>query len=185
MPKTSIQFHTDPDEAADLAARWARDHNLVIVVEQFFPEYRVRMADDDRVAHDGSFRRFDRVSLCRGVVDLSAASAHDFVTRNPGCLFFSIGPRDGEGLRESLLGGATDDRETFDVWKRLIKAAKAEMHLGATVRNPYSEARDSAPRHLHTKGAHDLAKRGVKMLAAAGWNEFVFDDCGGPENPSR
>jgi hypothetical protein len=87
------------------------------------------------------------------------------------------GSCDDEGLRESALGGATDDRETLRVWRRVIKHARSEMHVGASIRNPQTGAMDRIPDHRHTSGAHELARQGVKMLAAAGWNEFEFDDC--------
>lgn len=176
MPRTSIQFHADPDESIELATRWALEHDLTVVLEQFFPDYQMTVSDAaERVSENGS-RQVDRVALCHGDVDLTASSAHEFVTRNPGCLFFSIGPRNGDGVRESSLSGTTDDPGTRELWKRLIKGAKTEMHVGATVKNPMSQASNRAPRHLHTRGAHALAEQGVTMLAAAGWNEFVFDD---------
>jgi hypothetical protein len=176
MPKTSIQFHADPDETIELASRWALEHGLTVVLERFFPNYRAVVADQVGGDDGRGGGQVDRVALCMGDVDVTATSAHDFVTRNSGCLFFSIGPRNDDGVRESSLSGATDDPATFELWKRLIKTARAEMHVGATVKNPMSRASDRAPRHLHTTGAHALAKRGVTMLAAAGWNEFSFDD---------
>lgn len=177
MAETSIQFHADPAEAMEFATRWAVKHDLTVIVEQFFPEYRAMRTDSPGAVNGDSSWRVDRLALCRTDADLTARSAHEFVTRNHDCLFFSVGAHDGEGLRESSLAGSTDDDETLEIWKRLVQGARAEMHSGAKVRNPHTDASAPAPKHLHTERAHYLADKGVKMLAAAGWNEFVFDDC--------
>jgi hypothetical protein len=155
-----------------MALGWARSHALTVVAERFSPRYRARLAVDDPAGD-----RIDRVALCRGEPDIAAESAHDFVTRNRDCLFLTVGRQEDDGLRESALGGVTEDEETLRIWRRIARDAKAAMHLGATVRNPQSGATQPAPRHLHTPGAHELATRGMTMLAAAGWNVFDFDDC--------
>jgi hypothetical protein len=51
------------------------------------------------------------------------------------------------------------------------------IHQGASIQNLTSEATISAPSHLHTQGAHDLAVGGTRMLAIAGSNEILFEDC--------
>lgn len=186
MAKVQIQFHAAPDEAVSLALGWARDYSLSAVLEQFFPAYRAVRATSDGLSPDLSgFQQIDRVALCRSDPDLAATAAHDFVTRNPGCLFLSIGPHGGDGLRESALAGTTDDQESMRKWRDLIRQAKSLMHTGATVRDPASGAEEHLPQHLHTHGAHNLAAQGVPMLAAAGWNEFAFDDCVFDRHPNR
>jgi hypothetical protein len=177
MPRIQIQFHAAPDEALGLATQWARDHDLTVVAEQFFPDYQAVAVPGGEVSGmGGKLTRVDRVALCRRDPDLAATAAHEFVSRNPGCLFLSIGPRDDDGLRESALGGATDDDDTLRAWRRIVKQAKAGMHQGAAVRNPHSGVAQRVPKHLHTPGAHELAEQGVTMLAAAGWNRYEFDD---------
>ncbi len=178
MAKLQIQFHAVPEEAVSLALEWAREHALTAVLEQFFPSYRAVEVVNDQPSHEfAGLVQIDRVALCRTGPDLAAQTAHEFVTRNPGCLFLSIGPREEDGLRESALGGSADDQETLQKWREVIRQAKSVMHTGATVRNPASGAEERAPKHLHTPGAHELAAQTVPMLAAAGWNQFEFDDC--------
>lgn len=178
MPKVQIQFHADPREAVSLGLRWAREHDLSVVLEQFFPAYRAIEASGGETSTTvEELSRIDRLALCRGTPGLTAATAHEFVSRNPSCLFLSIGPRDEDGLRESALGGVTEEKETLRIWRELIRNAESSMHTGATVRNPALNGAERVPKHLHTPGAHELAANGVPMLAAAGWNEFEFDDC--------
>lgn len=179
MPRIQIQFHAEPGEILTLASQWAREHDVTsIVVEQFFPHYRALAAGNGGVhGVRRKLERIDRVVLCQQDPDLRAETAHGFVTLNPGCLFVSIGARDAEGLRESALGGATDDKGTLDLWRSVVRQGKRGMHKGASVRNPYTGAVDHVPNHLHTRGAHELAEKGVTMLAAAGSNQFEFDDC--------
>lgn len=178
MPKIQIQFHGEPREALSLAAKWAGKHDLTVVFERFFPNYEAIAAiSGDASGASGKLDRADRVALCRGDPVLGATTAHEFVSQNPGCLFLAVGPQDDEGLRESALGGATDDQGTLRTWRSVIRLAKSEMHKGAVVRSPNSASAERVPSHLHTPGAHALAEQGIKMLAAAGWNQFEFDDC--------
>lgn len=178
MPKVQIQFHADRREAVLLAVTWARDHGLTAVLERFFPAYEaLEVPDGELSATLEKLPQIDRVALCRTDPDLGAGTSHEFVSRNPSSLFLSIGSHGEDGLRESALGGVTQDAETLRIWRNLIRSAKSRMHIGAQVRNRAADAVRRAPAHLHTPGAHDLAARGVPMLAAAGWNEFEFDDC--------
>jgi hypothetical protein len=183
VPKVQVQFHADPREAVSLGLRWARQHDLRAVLEQFFPVYRAVEPSGDDPSATG-MEVIDRVALCRADPDLTATTAHEFVSRNPGCLFLSIGSHGDDWLRESALGGVTEEQETLRIWRDLIGKAKSAMHTGATTRNPASGAEETLPRHLHTPGAHELAARGVRILAVAGWNEFKFDDCAHERAPS-
>jgi hypothetical protein len=63
---------------------------------------------------------------------------------------------------------------TLKLWRSIVRNAKARMHVGATLRTPVAQA--ELPFHRHTPGAHELATRGVRMLAAAGWGEYLFAD---------
>lgn len=160
-----------------MASEWARARDLKLVVEQFFPDYRVKPVPNRDVTQiKSALEQVDRVALCRQDPDLTATTAHEFVTRNRDCLFFSLGRHGDQALRESALGGASDDPETVKIWRSIIRKAKSEMHKGATIRSAHSSARQTAPSHLHSRGAHKLAEQGVKMLPAAGSDEFVFDD---------
>ncbi len=93
-----------------------------------------------------------------------------------GMFVIHAGTLTDEGLRESAMGAVHDDPEALNLWGGLIRRARAEAHVGASVVNPTTEARMHAPSHRHLPGAHDLASSGVVMLAAAGWNRYEFDD---------
>ena len=184
MPKIQFQFHADRSEAVSLGVMWARAHALRPVVEQFFPAYQaLEVSDDEPSTIVRKLHQIDRVAMCRTDPDLTVSTAHEFVSRNPDCLFLSIGSHGEDGLRESALGGVTEERDMHKLWRDLIRAAKSAMHTGARVRDPASGAENEAPTHLHTPGAHELAARGVPMLAVAGWNEFKFDDCDPASRP--
>jgi hypothetical protein len=154
------------------------ENGLFVALEHFFPTYRVTSVDTNQITDVSPFGETNRVALCQTRPDVTVRSAHEFVTRNPSCLFVSIGTRSKDGLRESALAGATQDPETSRLWQAIFRAAESSMHIGATVRNPLSGATERLPLHRHTTGAHQLAEQGTRMLAAAGWNEITFDDCG-------
>lgn len=61
-------------------------------------------------------------------------------------------------------------------WKSLLRKLRQGSHKGASVINPQTGTSTHLPSHRHTSSAHDLATCGVKMLAVAGWNEYLFDD---------
>ena len=177
MAKVQLQFHADPHEAVELGLMWAGEHGLAAVAERFFPRYE---AVEGTGSAAGLIRRLgsvDRVALCRDAPDVTATSAHEFAARNADCLFLMIGGRSEEGVRESALGGVSEDPELLRTWRSLVRRAGAAMHSGATVRNPMSDRETRKPAHLHSPGAHELARNGVPMLASAGWNEYTFDDC--------
>ena len=179
MTSVRFQFHAEPQELVGLAARWARAHDLELVLEQFFPVARAVAvgSDDDLVAACGRLRRVDRVWMCPGgTSDSVGMLSDDHAAWKCDCLSLLIGRRDEAGVRESLLGGASESDSVVRIWRALIRQAKAEMHKGALVHDPASGAQRRLPAHRHTVGAHQLVEHGVKMLAAAGWNEYAFDD---------
>jgi hypothetical protein len=177
VSKVQIQFHADPAEAISLGLQWASDYGLTPVIEWFFPEYRAALASEDDIARDAGIGDISRLALCKRAPDLSVPTAHEFTKRNPDCLYLSIGRREKDTLRESALGGSTDDAETKRLWKAVVRDARSIMHTGAVVRDPGSRAAQHMSRHLHTSGAHILAEQRVRMLPAAGWTEFEFLDC--------
>jgi hypothetical protein len=182
VPSAQIQFHADPEEAVSLALQLARRNDLTAVLERFFPEYEavvVGKGGDHAAKQFVQSGQISRVALCRADPDPGATSAQDFLARNTGCMYLSVGPRQGDAVRESALGGVTDDQDTLRLWRRVVRQAKSEMHKGATIRNPFTGDEERSASHLYTQGAHALAANGVRMLAAAGAIEYLFDDCVG------
>jgi len=177
MAKLSLQFHADRSEVLTWVATWAHEMNLFLAMEAFSPEYQVKPVDESRIGE--AFPAscvVDRVSLSLGTIDTNATSALDFMRRNPGMLVVSIGAQADEILRESTISAMTDDGPSIVAWKIIRNKAKALMRTGAvSVLNPASGARQSLKSHYYSQGAQELAARGVRMLASAGWNEFEFD----------
>jgi hypothetical protein len=183
MAKISLQFHGDPTELQELAATWAREFNLNMAVEQFFPDYRAIPVVDADLGTVPDSLKVRRVSFGLEPLDVGASSAHDFMARNPHSLTLTLETPTSEGLRQSALGAMTEDEESLRTWRRVIRKAKASMHKGASVVNPHSGARQQVKDHYYTDGAWRLARSGgIKMLAAAGWNRFEFN---GPPDRAR
>jgi hypothetical protein len=177
MPKLQLQFHAEPAELLELTAAWARTGGYGHVAEQFFPEYEVVGRTVDGPSLDGrEMSNLHRIALTAEAPVLDADSEQEFAVDNPDALYVLVGALNADGLRQSALGAITEDRALLRRWRETVKLAKAEMHAGATVRNPNTGHAAHSRRHLHTPGAHRLADRGVAMLAIAGWNVFVFDD---------
>jgi hypothetical protein len=175
--KLRLQFHADPAELFELAGVWAEQEGYLRTAEQFFPVYRAVVAGIGVAsAEDLGINRVDRIALTPASPVLPVSDEEDFANRNRDALFIKVGARSDEGLRQSAMGGMTDDRDLAKRWKNLAAKARKQMHKGAVVRNPHTAASEHGREHLHTVGAHALAREGVKMLAIAGWNEFEFDD---------
>src|SRR5829696_7679776 len=119
MASLRFQFHADESELLALADEWSSESRLAVVVEQFFPSYRPVVVERGIAEAVSQLERVDRVCLDTAPFDVSATSAHEFVTRNMGCLVMSMGQLTDEGLRESALsaGGGLPDK--MDLWRRL------------------------------------------------------------------
>ena len=177
MTKVSIRFHADRGEIASWIAGWVQEFGLVVAVESFVPKYNARSCGIGGLAAElgGSFD-IDRVSLNLVPMDLSAVSSLDFVRANPNILTISLGMQSQAELRESALSAMTDDSESIKVWRAVRAKAKGSMLSGSTVVNPITGAEQRAKGHYYSAGAREMAKRGVRLLAAAGWNEYRLDD---------
>jgi hypothetical protein len=81
-----------------------------------------------------------------------------------------------EGLRESSIGVVATNQDALQTWRKIIKSAKSNLQKGAWVLNPVSGARQRDENHYFTAGALAASRDGVKMLAAAGWNQFELGD---------
>lgn len=176
MTMVRLQFHAEASEMIDLAVKWAETYGFRLAAEQFFPDYRVVELTTDNPAE--AYEKVDqirRIAFRRGEFDLTASTTHQFVTRNEDCLYLSIQWPTEEGLRESAIGGVTDDKDLLRAWRQMIRELKTSMHKGAVIRG-WTGITGPAPAHRHTVGAHKLAERGVKMLAVAGGSQFLFDD---------
>lgn len=177
MTKISIQFHACRDEIATWVAGWAQEFGLAVAVESFFPKCSARLCSIGGLAAelDGS-SDISRVSLGLVPMDFSAASALDFMRANPNVLTVSLGMQSQAELREAALSAMTDDSESIRIWRAIRVRLKGSLLSGSTVVNPISGAGQRAKGHYYSAGAPELAKRGVRLLAPAGWNEYRLDD---------
>jgi hypothetical protein len=175
MTSVQLQFHGEASELIETAKGWANRYEFRLAAERFFPEYRPFELADIADAGNG-LGSVDRLALGRRPFNLTPTRTHEFVARNPDCLFVSVEWPTSDGLRESAFDGGTTDMDLLRIWRRMLREAKSMMHKGAVIRNWYSSATYPVPSHLHTVGAHNLASQGIKMLAAAGSIAYLFDD---------
>lgn len=174
MPRVQLQFHATPNEALQMTLEWAQEYGFHAVVERFAPTYRAEPIRETHLTSGHDEAGIDRVALCIRPPVTSAESAHQFASLNAGCLFVSVGPRTEDALRESAVGGVTDEPELLRTWRAVIQKARKSMAAGAVARDPGSGATSDLPRHPYTEGARRLADDGVRMLPAAGWVEYQF-----------
>ena len=180
MAKLSLQFHATADELVAWAADWALEHELQMAVERFFPETRCVAVEGTDVTSaleklGGTWNRiwFSKKPLAIDpLVDLPFGGESE-------CMVLSAGSMTGDGLRESAVGAVSVDPSALRTWRRIIKSAKKHLRKGASVFNPVSGARQRQENHYFTEGALEASLDGVKMLAAAGWNQFELDGSDG------
>jgi hypothetical protein len=175
-----MQFHAEREELVECIAGWVGWHGLSVVVERFFPEYEpVAIAPNaklrDAIVHLEPVRR---ICLARGDLYLGSGfiTTEEFMTVNPDCLAIALEPVTEDGLRETALATLTSDRDTLAFWLQLVLELDEIMHEGATVIDPRTGRHRYFPSHRHTPGAHELAEKGVRMLACAGDTYFEFAD---------
>ena len=180
MTVYTMQFHAEREELIEYIAGWVGWHGLSVVAERFFPEYEpVAVATDvplrEAIAGLEPVRR-----LCLAREDLvfggSLITTEEFMTINRDCLAVALEPVSEDGLRETALATLTSDPETLEFWLARVLELDEVMHQGAMLIDPASDTTLFLPSHRHSPGAHELALRGVPMLACAGDAYFEFAD---------
>lgn len=174
----TLALHALPEELVGLASGWAAEHDLYVAVERFSPTYAaaaVPLAGDITTAM-AELAPVRRIALRRGVFDVQAINAHQHLDRNPESLAMVLEPLTDDGLRATALTLRMGDQELLRWWIALVREAATDMHRGATALDPDGGGRMPVPDHFHTRGAHDLAARGVAMRAATGNALFEFHD---------
>ena len=92
-------------------------------------------------------------------------------------LFVHTGASD-ERIRESSAGLKGEGTE-FDYWKKRLAKLKRTFRKGAYLASPYLDSRTYYKNTYYTAGAKVAYDRGVKLMAAAGWNYYRLEE---PEN---
>ncbi|HWI06736.1 MAG TPA: hypothetical protein VNT54_04395 [Solirubrobacteraceae bacterium] len=179
MTHFTLPLHATREELIALAAGWAAEHALHVAIERYHPRYSPA-APPLGADLDTAVRQFEpvrRICLRRGEFDVGATNDIEHLIRNPDCLVMVLEPLAEDGLRATALTGRMGDEDVLRWWVALVREAVAGMHRGAWATAP-GGARMPLADHFHTAGAHELAARGVPMLAATGPAVFEFDDVG-------
>ena len=92
-------------------------------------------------------------------------------------LFVHTGASDA-CIRESSAGLKGEGPE-FDYWKKRLSKLKRTFRKGAWLYSPHSDAGQYCRGQDYTAGARAAYDRGVKLMAAAGWNYYRLEE---PEN---
>ena len=92
-------------------------------------------------------------------------------------LFVHTGASD-ESIRESSAGLKGEGPE-FDYWKKRLSKLKRTFRKGAYLASPYFGSKTYYKNTYYTAGAKAAYDRGVKLMAAAGWNYYRLEE---PEN---
>jgi len=175
MPKISLAFHAVADELVAWAGEWCREHQLHMVLERFSREPRGVAVDDANI--DAAIRDlggWNRMWLSPQPLTV-APGKRPPIAGHPHRLSVYAGELTEGGLRESGLGATTATGPTLQTWRAIVKSAKSKMRKGAWVINPVFGGKSRLKDHYFSEGALALSRSGTKMLAVAGWNEYVFD----------
>ena len=84
----------------------------------------------------------------------------------------------GDCIRESSAGLKGEGPE-FDYWKKRLTKLKRTFRKGAYLASPYLDSKTYYKNTYYTAGAKAAYDRGVKLMAAAGWNYYRLEE---PEN---
>lgn len=173
--KTSFQFHGDRQEVARMVAQWALSSGTLLVEERFFPEYRLRLADELELNEYAELTDdVNRISLVPRPGNFNAVSALEFVQNNPSILVVHLGKQSVNVLKESLFSATADDPKIAKMWKNLRDQAKASMFNEAWVKNVNSDARRWLPGHFYTAKAKEIADSGIVLPGSTDWLVYEF-----------
>ena len=178
MTHFALPLHATREELVSMASRWALENELYVAIERFFPTYAaaaVPLGADLATAIAG-YEPVRRICLRRDVFDVSAINAMAAPRTQPRDVRHGARAVTEDGLRATALTSRMGDEDALRWWVGLVREAIADMHQGAWAIDPEGGGRKPVPDHFHTTGAHELAARGVPMLAAAGNAVFEFDD---------
>ena len=84
----------------------------------------------------------------------------------------------GDCIRESSAGIKGEGPE-FDYWKKRLAKLRRTFRKGAWLYSPHSDVGKYYKSQYYTDGAKAAYDRGVKLMAAAGWNSYRLEE---PEN---
>jgi hypothetical protein len=173
MAKINFQFHGVLSEIELLSVECAKKYGLYVVLICFFPEFKARLLDVE--SGFGCFSDVDRVCFSNVRPNIFAVSALDFMAKNPNCLSLTVGKYDKSSLKESILSVNTEDSDSLDFSRKMIKKLKTITFEGAWVASPDGTSRKYLKKHRYTDGAKKLAEKGVKLAPVAGWNSYILE----------
>jgi hypothetical protein len=180
MTVYTMQFHAEREELIEYIAGWVGWHGLSVVAERFFPEYEPVVVNPDMPLREAiaELEPVRRVCLVREDLAFggSLITTEEFMTINRDCFAIALEPVTEDGLRETALATLTSDAETLEFWLARVLELDEVMHQGAMFVDPATDTTMFLPSHRHTPGAHELARKGVPMLACAGDGHFEFAD---------
>ncbi|MEA2189971.1 MAG: hypothetical protein QOI73_92 [Solirubrobacteraceae bacterium] len=174
----ALTLHATRAELVQIAQRWADVHGFYVAVERFYPTYAavsLPLAADlaGAVAEQDPVRR---LCLRREPFFDGAINERQQTQWNPECLTIVMHSVSDDGLRATALTARSGDIDLLQGWADLVREQALALHRGAYAIEPELGGRQHVPDHFHTQGAHDLAARGVPMLAASGSAIYEFYD---------
>ena len=81
----------------------------------------------------------------------------------------------GDCIRESSAGIKGEGPE-FDYWKKRLAKLRRTFRKGAWLYSPHSDVGKYYKSQYYTDGAKAAYDRGVKLMAAAGWNSYRLEE---------
>ena len=178
MSSINVQFHALREELFHFIENWSKSFNFYIIQVKLFPETSAHLVPDFNEFKENDLRtqETDFIYLGLSPPDLSITKNHDFLDKNPNYLNIHLGKISDEGLRESSVGGITNDSEVLKIWKKITANVRKETSTGLWIINPVLMKKGFEKRARFTQGAYNLAKNGVKLLPAAGWNYYTIKE---------
>lgn len=173
MPRSSLQFHADPEElVSTLLPRWiddAEDVHFLAVTQR--PPYRCASTGKPDISDP---ERGGMILANLRPIKSIEEKWLQVVDANPNSLTVIIGDLVEGGLRETLMGMGTDDPAALSRWRTAFRRARSELQKGAVFVNPIGDRFDT-PNHRYSEGALKLARSGVPMLSITGGTTYELN----------
>lgn len=177
MAKFNFEFHAINDEVVAVVENSVLQYNLYLVSIQLFPIFNCEIIKKEEFKEKKKIIYNSKMILLYNYEpNTSIKNYNDFLDKNNDSLIIEIGMQKNGELKESRISSITEDKNTFKIWKDILKIFKGNMLKGAWVVNPNNGAAEYYKNHHYTASAKKLFQKGIKITPYTGWNQYILNE---------
>jgi hypothetical protein len=166
--KLSIQFHSTLEESIEFVNSVSDDLSLFVAIVNMLPIFKIKAVAELSIADFEENDVDTWIVFSQSNSILSCESVNQFNELNSTLISLRIGSQKRYELKESFLSFMSDDREAYQVAKKIAGHLKNRTKPGVVAFNPLNGAEVKLNTHRYSKGAKAMYLQGIKLLPLAG-----------------